>query len=36
MFRLTDIFPTVFIMLLLSRSRKINFLFHLDVFQFYT
>ena len=36
MFFLTEIVPTVFIMLLLSRIRKINFFFHLDVFQFYT
>ena len=30
---LTEIVPTVFIMLLLSRIRKISFLFHLDVFK---
>ena len=33
MFFLTEIVSTVFIMLLLSRIRKINFLFHLDGFK---
>ena len=33
MFFLTEIVLTVFIVLILSRIRKINFLFHLDVFK---